>query len=214
MWVTHPAPLEARSCPLLPRRKPEKKRGKKKKKALPMVSTSPSVCFRSFAFPPSSSREEPEAPPGPSYVAVPGAQARYVPSPAGFVSAGARRACLAKASSVSLGMLYLERPDKHSVPGGQGAAERHRGSMQHRETLRRSGGYLLQAGLAPWGCCCMTAWETVWPGSCKAFLWINLVLSGKVKKRNKTHLKSQESRLLFLDDVRHLFLFVSFWNGY
>lgn len=139
MWVTHPGPLK--TCLLVPTPLLDK--------AQDSAAYFPRLLpwFRSFAFPPSGSREELKAAPspqlpassGPTYAALPFPQAPYFPFPAGFVSAaaGARRACLGKAFSVSLGLLYLETQDKHKGVrwprhGRRAAWGRHGGSMQAR----------------------------------------------------------------------------------
>lgn len=69
--------------------------------------------------------------------------------------------------------------------------------------------------IAGWFGCCLTARETVWSGSYKAFLWIKLVLSEKENEKRRNPIKKiPNTRLLVLEDVRHLFLFIPFWNGY
>lgn len=84
------------------------------------------------------------------YVALPFPQAFYFPFPRGFVSAaaGARHACLGKAFSVSLCLLYLETQDKLMGALTEEQQKGCVGKAQWEKTLGVPRGYLLQAGLA------------------------------------------------------------------
>lgn len=135
-------------------------------------------------------------------MALPFPQAPDLLFPGGFLSAaaaGVRRVCLDKAASVSPCLLYLETQDKHKGARWPRSSRKAVWGRQRWEHADTGGNSVVFPGVIycrlVWhheAAIVLTAREIVWPGSCKAFLWINLVLPEKENKKNKIQLKKKK----------------------
>lgn len=90
------------------------------------------------------------------------------------------------AFSVSLCLLYLETQDKHKHKGARWLRTcrkavwgRCGGSMQAAGKLWCSRGLFITGWFGTMGRLLSDSMGIVWPGNCKAFLWISVVLSEK-----------------------------------